>query len=56
MTARGLGILAMITFILLLGIGSWLLDVPMNVVLIAVGFAVGVIVIVASKTRPPEPR
>ena len=56
MTARGLGILGMITFIVLLGVGSYLLDVPLNIVLIAVGFAVSVILVVGSKTRPPEAR
>lgn len=56
MTARGAGIVGMVTFILLLAFGSYLLDVPMAVVLIAAAFAIGVILLVGSKTRPPEPR
>ncbi|HEX4935284.1 MAG TPA: hypothetical protein VFV33_19005 [Gemmatimonadaceae bacterium] len=56
MTARGAGILGMIAFILLLAFGSYLLDVPIAVVLIATAFAVGVILLFGSKTRPPEAR
>lgn len=48
--------LGMIAFILLLAFGSYLLDVPMAVVLIAAVFAIGVIVLIGSKTRPPESR
>lgn len=56
MTARGAGILGMIAFILLLSFGSYLLDVPMAVVLIAAAFAIAVILLVGAKRRPPEPR
>ncbi len=56
MTARGAGLLGMIAFILLLAFGSWLLDVPMAVVLIAAGFAISVILWMASRSRPPEQR
>lgn len=48
--------LGMIAFILLLSFGSYLLDVPMAVVLIAAAFAIGVIVLVGTRTRPPEAR
>ncbi|MBK6458463.1 MAG: hypothetical protein IPF87_20690 [Gemmatimonadetes bacterium] len=56
MTARGAGILGMIAFILLLSFGSYLLDVPIAVVLIAAAFAIGVILLAGAKRRPPEPR
>lgn len=48
--------LGMIAFILLLSFGSYLLDVPMAIVVIAAVFAIGVIALVGSKTRPPESR
>ncbi len=56
MTPRGAGMIGMILFIILLAFGSYLLDVPMAVVLIAAAFAIGVILFVASRSRPPESR
>jgi hypothetical protein len=56
MTARGAGILGMILFILLLSFGSYLLDVPIAVVLIAAAFAIVVILFVGTRNRPPERR
>lgn len=55
MTPRGAVMLAMILFIVLLSFGSYLLDVPIAVVLIAAVFAIGVILFVGTRTRPPEP-
>lgn len=48
--------LAMILFIVLLSFGSYLLDVPIAVVLIAAVFAISVILFVGTRTRPPESR
>lgn len=45
--------LGMICFILLLSFGSYLLDVPMDVVLIAAAFAIGVILWVGTRGGPP---
>jgi hypothetical protein len=56
MTPRGGGIVASVLFIVLLATGSYLLDVPMEVVLIGAGFAIAVILWIGSRTRPPEPR
>lgn len=56
MTARGAAILGMVAFVLLLSFASWLLDVPLEVVLIAAAFAIGVILWLGSRSRPPEPR
>lgn len=56
MGARGAVVLALCGFIALLAFGSWLLNVPMDVILIACAFAIGVILWLASRTRPPEPR
>jgi hypothetical protein len=56
MTARGMGMLGMIVFILLLSFGSYLLDVPIAVVLIAAAFAIVVILFLGTRSRPPEHR
>lgn len=56
MRPRGAVALALVTFILLLSFGSYLLNVPMNVVIIAASFAIGVILWVLSRMRPPEGR
>lgn len=56
MTARGAGMLAMILFIVLLSIGSYLLDVPIAVVLIAAVFAIGVILSIGTRKGPPVSR
>jgi hypothetical protein len=47
--------LGMISFILLLSFGSYLLDVPMDVVLIAAAFAIGVILWVGTRGGPSAP-
>lgn len=49
MTARGAGILGSVTFVLLLGFGSYLLDVPPATVLIGAAFAIGVILWVGTR-------
>jgi len=46
--------LGMILFILLLSFGSYLLEVPMTVVLIAAVFAISVILWVGTRGGPPE--
>lgn len=56
MSARGAIVIALVAFVLLLAFGSYLLNIPMDVVLIGAGFAIGVILWIASRTRPPEPR
>ncbi|MEO7963951.1 MAG: hypothetical protein ABIT38_08585 [Gemmatimonadaceae bacterium] len=56
MKARGALVAALVAFILLMALASYLLDIPMPVVLIGAAFAIGVILWVASRTRPPEPR
>ncbi|HMN07959.1 MAG TPA: hypothetical protein PKC83_04160 [Gemmatimonadaceae bacterium] len=56
MTPRGAAMLGMILFIILLSFGSYLLDVPMAVVLIAAVFAISVILFVGTRGRPPESR
>lgn len=53
MTARGAALLGMISFILLLAFGSYLLDVPMDVVTIATVFAIGVILWVGTRGGAP---
>jgi len=52
MTARGAALLGTITFILLLSFGSYLLDVPMDVVVIAAAFAIGVILWFGTRGGP----
>lgn len=49
MTARGTAILAMVLFILLLSFGSYLLEVPLAVVLIAALFAISVILWIGTR-------
>ena len=56
MTIRSAAILVGTGFILLASVGSYLLGVPMDVVLVAAVFAIGVILWVATRARPPEPR
>ena len=46
--------LGMILFILLLSFGSYLLEVPMAVVLIAAVFSISVILWVGTRGGPPE--
>lgn len=53
MTIRGVGILAAVGFILLLSFGSYLLDVPLETVIVAAVFAISVIVWVGSRSPPP---
>lgn len=54
MTIRGAAILAGVGFILLASVGSYLLDVSLDVVLIAAVFAIGVILWVATRAGPKE--
>ena len=56
MTARGFSMVGMVLFVLLLALGSYLLDVPMTVVLIAAAFAIGVILWIGASARSGEPR
>ena len=56
MSARGAVVLVLVAVILLLSFGSYLLNIPMAVILIGAAFAIGVILWIASRTRPPEPR
>ena len=56
MSPRGAAMLASIAFIVLLAVGSYLLDVPMSVVSIAVAFAVAVILWLGSRSGPRAPR
>lgn len=53
MTPRGAAMSGMILFILLLSFGSYLLDIPMAVVLTAAIFAIGVILLVGTRMPPP---
>lgn len=46
--------LGMISFILLLSFGSYLLEVPMPVVLIAAVFAIGVILWIGTRGGPSD--
>ena len=54
MTIRGAAILAGVGFILLVSVGSYLLGVSLDVVLIAAVFAIGVILWVARRAGPKE--
>jgi len=56
MTIRSAAILVSTGFILLASVGSYLLGVPVDVLLVAAAFAVGVVLWVATRARPPEPR
>lgn len=56
MKARAAAVIASIAMILLMAFASYLLDIPMAVVLIGAAFAIGVVLWIASKARPPEPR
>lgn len=49
MKARGAAVLASVAMILLMAFASYLLDIPLEVVLIGAAFAIGVILWVASR-------
>ncbi len=58
MKVRGAAVTALVVMILLMAFASYLLDIPLDVVLIGAAFAIGVILFVASRAgpRPPGPR
>lgn len=55
MRPRGAAVLALVFFILLLAFGSYLLNVPMAVIVIATTFAIGVILWLASRSGEAQP-
>ncbi len=52
MTIRGVALLAAIAFVLLLAFASYLLDTPLDVIVIGATFAIAVILWMGSRSRP----